>query len=139
MGDAGIGFEAVLPDGWTRPRGFAHAVKSAGSVTVRVSGQLGRAPGASGVEAGSSLGTQWRLALENLITVVRASGGEIGNIVMLRAYVTDMAEFNAGGAAVGEAWSATLGRHFPAMTLVAVTALVDPNARVEIEAEVVLP
>jgi enamine deaminase RidA (YjgF/YER057c/UK114 family) len=90
------------------------------------------------VEAGSSLGTQWRLALENLITVVRASGGDIGNIVMLRAYVTDMAEFNAGGAEVGEAWGATLGRHFPAMTLVGVTGLVDPNARVEIEAEVVL-
>ena len=138
MGDPGIGFEAVLPEGWARPRGFAHAVKSAGSVTVRVSGQLGRAPGASGVEPGASLGTQWRLALDNLITVVRASGGDIGNIVMLRAYVTDMAEFNAGGAAVGEAWGATLGRHFPAMTLVAVTALVDPNARVEIEAEVVL-
>jgi enamine deaminase RidA (YjgF/YER057c/UK114 family) len=50
-----------------------------------------------------------------------------------------MGEFNAGGAAVGEAWMATLGRHFPAMTLVAVTALVDPNARVEIEAEAVLP
>ena len=138
MGDAGIGFEAVLPEGWARPRGFAHAVKSAGSGWVRVSGQLGRPPGAAGVEAGASLGAQWRQALENLVAVVRASGGDIGNIVMLRAYVTDMAEFNAGGAAVGEAWGATLGRHFPAMTLVAVTALVDPNARVEIEAEVVL-
>ncbi|WP_365698239.1 RidA family protein [Phenylobacterium sp.] len=72
------------------------------------------------------------------MTVVRAAGGEVGNIVMLRAYVTDMAEFNAGGAEVGEAWGATLGRHFPAMTLVGVTALVDPNARVEIEAEAVL-
>jgi enamine deaminase RidA (YjgF/YER057c/UK114 family) len=105
---------------------------------VRVSGKLGRAPGAAGVEAGASLGAQWRQALENLLTVVRASGGDIGNIVMLRAYVTDMAEFNAGGAQVAEAWAATLGRHFPAMTLVAVSALVDPNARVEIEAEVVL-
>jgi len=138
MGDPGIGFETVLPEGWTRPRGFSHAVKSAGSATVRVSGQLGRAPGAAGVEPGASLGTQWRLALQNLVTVVRAAGGDIGNIVMLRAYVTDMAEFNAGGAEVGEAWGATLGRHFPAMTLVAVSALVDPNARVEIEAEVVL-
>jgi enamine deaminase RidA (YjgF/YER057c/UK114 family) len=138
MGEAGIGFEAVLPEGWARPRGFSHAVKSQGAVTVRVSGQLGRAPGAAGVEAGASLGAQWRQALENLLTVVRASGGDIGNIVMLRAYVTDMAEFNAGGAQVAEAWAATLGRHFPAMTLVAVSALVDPNARVEIEAEVVL-
>lgn len=133
-----IGFEAVLPEGWARPRGFAQAVKSSGSTVVRVSGQLGRAPGAAAVAAGSSLGEQWRYALENLVTVVRAAGGEVGNIVMLRAYVTDMAEFNAGGAEVGAAWGATLGRHFPAMTLVGVTALVDPNARVEIEAEAVL-
>jgi len=138
MGDPKIGFEAILPAGWTPPRGFSQAVKYAGSVGVRVSGQLGRGPGASGVEAGSSLGAQWRLALENLIAVVRASGGDIGNIVMLRIYVTDMAEFNAGGAEVGEAWAATLGEHYPAATLVGVTGLVDPNARVEIEAEVVL-
>jgi enamine deaminase RidA (YjgF/YER057c/UK114 family) len=103
-----------------------------------VSGQLARA-GNAPVAVGLTLGEQWRLALENLITVVRAAGGDIGNIVLLRAYVTDMAEFNAGGAQVGEAWAATLGRHFPAMTLVGVTALVDPNARVEIEAEAVLP
>lgn len=138
MGDPQIGFETILPADWPRPRGFAQAVKYAGSVGVRVSGQLGRVPNSNGVEAGSSLGTQWRLALENVITVVRASGGDIGNIVMLRAYVTDMAEFNAGGAQVGEAWAATLGHHVPAMTLVGVTGLVDPNARVEIEAEVVL-
>lgn len=137
-GDAGIGYEAVLPEGWATPRGFSLAVKSTGSTTVRVSGQLGRAPNAASVEAGSSLGEQWRWALSNLIEVTRAAGGDIGNIVMLRAFVTDMAEFNAGGAAVGEAWMATLGRHFPAMTLVAVSALVDPNAKVEIEAEVVL-
>ena len=139
MGDAGIGYEAVLPEGWTRPRGFSLAVKSAGAVTVRVSGQLGRPPNASAVEAGASLGTQWRHALGNLVEVVRAAGGDVGNIVLLRAFVTDMAAFNAGGAEVAEAWGATLGRHFPAMTLVAVTALVDPNAKVEIEAEVVLP
>lgn len=138
MGDPGIKFETVLPAGWAQPRGFSQAVKFSGSAGVRVSGQLGRAPDAAGVEAGSSLGTQWRLALENVIAVVRASGGDVGNIVMLRAYVTDMAEFNAGLAEVGEAWGATLGQHYPAMTLVGVTGLVDPNARVEIEAEVVL-
>jgi enamine deaminase RidA (YjgF/YER057c/UK114 family) len=103
-----------------------------------VSGQLARA-GNAPVSVGLTLGEQWRLALENLITVVRAAGGDIGNIVLLRAYVTDMAEFNTGGAMVGEAWAATLGRHYPAMTLVGVTGLVDANARVEIEAEAVLP
>jgi enamine deaminase RidA (YjgF/YER057c/UK114 family) len=138
MSDAGIEYRAVLPEGWPRPRGFAHAVSARGATTIRVSGQLAR-KGGEPVAAGLSLGDQWRLALENLVTVVRAAGADIPNIVLLRAYVTDMAEFNAGGAMVGEAWGATLGRHFPAMTLVGVTALVDPNARVEIEAEAVLP
>ena len=135
--DAGIGYEAILPEGWNRPRGFSHAVKSRGTTTIRVSGQLARV-GHAPVETGLALGQQWRRALENLVTVVRAAGADVGNIVLLRAYVTDMAEFNAGGAEVGEAWGATLGRHFPAMTLVGVTGLVDPNARVEIEAEVVI-
>jgi enamine deaminase RidA (YjgF/YER057c/UK114 family) len=138
MSDGAIRFTTILPEGWPRPKGFAQAVKASGSAIVRVSGQLGRAPDAAGVEAGSSLGQQWRLALANVIAVVRASGGDIGDIVMLRAYVTDMDEFNAGGHEVAEAWSATFGRHIPAMTLVGVTGLVDPHARVEIEAEAVL-
>lgn len=138
MSGSDIDYRAILPDGWPRPRGFAHAVSSRGATTIRVSGQLARR-GGDPVATGLSLGEQWRLALENLIAVVRAGGGDIGHIVLLRAYVTDMAEFNAGGAEVGQAWAATLGRHFPAMTLVGVTGLVDPNARVEIEAEAVLP
>ncbi len=137
MSDAGIEYRAILPEGWPRPRGFAHAVSARGATTIRVSGQLAR-EGAEPIPDGLSLEDQWRRALSNLIAVVRAAGGDIPNIVLLRAYVTDMAEFNAGGAEVGAAWAATLGRHFPAMTLVGVTGLVDPNARVEIEAEAVL-
>ena len=61
------------------------------------------------------------------------------HLVALRAYVTDIAEFNAAGAAIGAAWGATLGRHFPAMTLVEVAGLVEAQAKVEIEATAVLP
>ncbi|WP_337187542.1 RidA family protein [Phenylobacterium sp.] len=138
MAGEDIGYRAILPDGWARPRGFSHAVSATGATTIRVSGQLAR-EGDAPIPPDLSLGEQWRRALANLVTVVRAAGADIPNIVLLRAYVTDMAEFNAGGAQVGEAWAATLGRHFPAMTLVGVTGLVDPNARVEIEAEAVLP
>lgn len=77
--------------------------------------------------------------MENLVTVLKATGGEPRHLVLLRAYVTDIAEFKRSGAAIGEAWKATLGRHFPAMTLVQVSALNDPNAKVEIEGEAVLP
>lgn len=134
-----INYKAVLPEGWARPRGFSHAVVAKGSRSVRIAGQLGRAPGQSQVMANSDMGEQWRWALTNLVTVLRAAGGEPENLVMLRAFVTSIAEFNSAGPAIGEAWGTTLGRHFPAMTLVQISALIDPNAKVEIEGEAILP
>jgi len=133
-----IAYTPILPEGWPRPRGFTHAIAATATRTIRVSGQVGQQPGKS-VEAGLDVGSQWRLALANVITVVRSAGGDIPNIVTLRAYVTDVEEFKQAGPAVGAAWQATLGKHFPAMTLVGVTGLMDPNAKVEIEAEAVLP
>jgi len=76
---------------------------------------------------------------ENLVTVLKAAGGEPKQIVMLRAYVTDIEAFKSSGAAIGEAWGATLGKHFPAMTLVQVAALLEDRAKVEIEATAVIP
>ena len=134
-----INYKAVLPEGWTRPRGFSHAVIASGTRSVRIAGQLGREPGQTQISAGADMGTQWRWALTNLLTVLRAAGGEPANIVMLRAFVTSIAEFNSAAAAIGEAWGATLGRHFPAMTLVQISALIEPNAKVEIEGEAILP
>lgn len=132
-----IAYTPILPEGWPRPRGFTHAIAATGARTVRVSGQVASERGAP-VAAGLDIGAQWRLALANVITVVRAAGGDVANIVLLRAFVTDVEAFRQAGPAVGAAWGATLGRHFPAMTLVGVTALLDPNAVVEIECEAVL-
>jgi enamine deaminase RidA (YjgF/YER057c/UK114 family) len=139
MSTSDIAYTPILPEGWTRPRGFSHGVVATGTKSVRIAGQIGREPGQSHIAAGTDAGTQWRVALSNLVTVLRAASGEPSHLVALRAYVTDIAEFNAAGAAIGAAWSATLGRHFPAMTLVQVSALIDPNAKVEIEGEAVLP
>ena len=133
-----IAYTTILPEGWPRPRGFSHAVVATGTKSVRIAGQIGREPGQAHIPAGTDAGTQWRVALGNVVAVLKAAGGEPGNLVMLRAYVTDIAEFNSAGAAIGAAWGATLGRHFPAMTLVQVSALIDPNAKVEIEGEAVL-
>jgi enamine deaminase RidA (YjgF/YER057c/UK114 family) len=134
-----IGYQAILPEGWPRPRGFAHAVVAAGTRSVRIAGQIGREAGAPHVAPDADLAAQWRIAMGNLVSVLKAAGGEPQHVVMLRAYVTDIADFNRSGAAIGEAWGATLGRHFPAMTLVEVSALIDPNAKVEIEGEAILP
>jgi enamine deaminase RidA (YjgF/YER057c/UK114 family) len=134
-----IGYTPILPEGWQRPRGFSHAVVANGTKSVRIAGQIGRAPGQAHIPSGTDAGTQWKIALENLVAVLKAAGGQPTHLVALRAYVTDIAEFNAAGPAIGAAWGNTLGRHFPAMTLVQVSALIDPNAKIEIEGEAILP
>lgn len=139
MTTSDIAYTPILPEGWMRPRGFSHAVVATGTRSVRIAGQIGREPSQAHIPAGTDAGTQWKVALSNVVAVLKAAGGQPTHLVALRAYVTDIAEFNAAGAAIGAAWGATLGRHFPAMTLVQVSALIDPNAKVEIEAEAILP
>lgn len=134
-----IDYKTVLPEGWPRPRGFSHAVVARGATQVRIAGQIGVVRGESGVAADADMGMQWGQAMANLVTVLRAAGGQPEHLIMLRAYVTDIGEFNRAGAAVGKAWAETLGKHFPAMTLVQVSALIDPAAKVEIEGEALLP
>jgi enamine deaminase RidA (YjgF/YER057c/UK114 family) len=139
MTTSDIAYTPILPEGWTRPRGFSHAVVATGTKSVRIAGQIGREQSQTHIPAGTDAGTQWKVALSNVVAVLKAAGGQPTHLVALRAYVTDIAEFNSAGPAIGAAWGATLGRHFPAMTLVQVSALIDPNARVEIEAEAILP
>ncbi|MBK8765997.1 MAG: RidA family protein [Burkholderiaceae bacterium] len=134
-----IAYQTVLPEGWPRPRGFSHAVVARGGTQVRIAGQIGIVRGEASVAADADMGTQWGRAMANLVTVLRAAGGRPEHLIMLRAYVTDIGEFNRAGAAVGKAWGETLGKHFPAMTLVQVSALIDPAAKVEIEGEALLP
>ena len=139
MSTSDIAYTPILPEGWTRPSGFSHAVVATGTKSVRIAGQIGREPSQAHIPAGTDAGTQWKVALSNVVAVLKAAGGEPTHLVALRAYVTDIAEFNSAGPAIGAAWGVTLGRHFPAMTLVQVSALIDPNAKVEIEAEAILP
>ena len=139
MSTSDIAYTPILPEGWTRPRGFSHAVVATGTKSVRIAGQIGREPGQTHIPVGTDAGTQWKVALANVVAVLKAAGGQPTHLIALRAYVTDIGEFNSAGAAIGAAWGATLGRHFPAMTLVQVSALIDPNAKVEIEGEAILP
>ena len=134
-----IAYQTVLPEGWPRPRGFSHAVVARGATQVRIAGQIGVVRGEPSVAADADMGVHWARAMTNLVTVLRAAGGQPEHLIMLRAYVTDIGEFNRAGAAVGKAWGETLGKHYPAMTLVQVSALIDPAAKVEIEGEALLP
>ncbi|MFA7506425.1 MAG: RidA family protein, partial [Burkholderiaceae bacterium] len=121
-----IQYQPVTPEGWSRPRGYSHGVLARGTTQIRIAGQVGKVPGQASVDPAADFGTQWALAMSNLVTVLRAAGAQPEHLVMLRAYVADMEDFRKNGAAVASAWSETLGKHFPAMTLVQISGFVDP-------------
>ena len=77
--------------------------------------------------------------LRNILAILAEDGAGPEHIVRLTCYVTDMHAYRHALPVIGEAWKAIMGRHYPAMALVAVTALVDPQALVEIEATAVVP
>lgn len=123
--------EPVLPAGWPTPRGYANGMVGAGRV-VFVAGQIGWDP--DGRFAGPDLLAQFDRALANVVAVVEAAGGQVTDIASMTVYVTDIDAYRTAGKALGTIWRARLGKHFPAMALVAVTALVEREAVVEIQA-----
>ena len=128
--------EIIHPEGWAPARGYANGVVAEGR-TLHVGGQIGWT-GAQVFETSDFVG-QMEQALRNVRAVVEAAGGAVEDIVRLTWFVTDKAEYVARQKEVGAAYRAVLGRHFPAMTMVVVQALVEDEALIEIEATAVLP
>jgi enamine deaminase RidA (YjgF/YER057c/UK114 family) len=126
---------ALQPAGWPAPRGYSNGMMGRGRL-VLVGGQIGwDAEGrfAEGFVA------QVRQALENILAVLREAGAGPEHVARLTWYVVDMAEYRDSLSALGPAYREVMGRNFPAMALVQVVALVEPAARVEIEATAILP
>jgi enamine deaminase RidA (YjgF/YER057c/UK114 family) len=127
----------INPASLGAPRGYSHGMLApAGGRLLFVAGQVGwdgeqRLAGAGFVE-------QFEQALANVLAVVREAGGGPEQVARLTLYVTDKREYLAQLKAVGEAYRRHMGRHYPAMALVEVAALLAPGARVEIEATAVL-
>ena len=113
-----------LPD----PVGFSHAVVAGG--TVYLAGQVGE---------GRSLVEQFDSAAARLVTALRAAGGKPDHLASLVVYVTDMDEYRASLSDLGAVWRRHFGRRYPAMALVGVAALVEPDAKVELMGVAVLP
>ncbi len=126
---------AVLVPGWPPPRGYANGMVGAG--VLFVAGQIGWRP--DGTWEHAELAGQFGQALANVIAVVRAAGGGPEHIASMTVYVTDIDAYRRDHKAVGAAYRAEMGKHYPAMALVAVSALVEPRAVVEIQAHAILP
>ena len=108
----------------------------AGGRVLFVAGQDAAEP--DGVVTEPDFVRQFSIALDKVLSVVRAAGGGPEDIGRLTVYVTDVEEYRSSRKALGAAWKTAMGRHYPAMALTQVEALVDPRARVEIEATAVI-
>ena len=126
----------VHPEGWKPARGYANGMVAEGRVLFG-GGQIGWT--ADQVFETHDFIGQMRQALRNIVEVVEAAGGRPEHVVRLTWYVTDKQEYLARQKEVGDAYRDVMGRHFPAMTMVVVSALVEDEALVEIEATAVLP
>lgn len=125
---------AILPEGWPQPRGYANGMVAQGRVLV-TGGLIGW--DAQGVFAQGFVG-QLRQTLINIKAVVEAGGGKVEDIVRLTWYVTDIPAYRASLKEMGPVYREVFGRHFPAMAVVGVAALVEPEAMIEIEATAVI-
>ncbi|HEV3459085.1 MAG TPA: RidA family protein [Thermoanaerobaculia bacterium] len=138
-GGAGAGgpLETIQPEGWQAPKGYANAVAGRGRL-VFVAGQVGWDP-QTGTFAGDDMAAQAAQALANVAAVLRAAGAEPRHVARLTWYVTDRAEYQAARQAIGTAYRAVMGRHYPAMSLLVVHSLLEERAKVEIEATALIP
>jgi enamine deaminase RidA (YjgF/YER057c/UK114 family) len=129
------GRRVLQPSGWPQPKGYANGITAEGCLVVTggvvgwdVAGRF-----ADGFVA------QVRLALENIVAILAEGGAGPEHLVRLTWYVVDMDEYVSNLKALGKAYRDVVGVHYPSMALVQVVRLVEPAARVEIEATAVVP
>jgi enamine deaminase RidA (YjgF/YER057c/UK114 family) len=128
--------QVLQPQGWVRPRGYANGIVANGR-QVFIAGQIGW--DAQCTFQSDRFSDQVRQALSNIVAVLAEAGGRPEHLVRLTWYVTSREEYLSELADVGAAYRGVLGRNFPTMSVVQVTGLVEPRAKVEIEATAVLP
>jgi enamine deaminase RidA (YjgF/YER057c/UK114 family) len=126
----------LQPPGWARPKGYANGISASGRL-VFVAGQIGW-NGSCEFES-DDLVAQVSQALSNIVAVLAEGGARPEHIARMTWYVRDRDEYVARAKEIGAVYRDIIGRHFPVMTAVEVSALVEPRAKVEIEVTAVVP
>ena len=126
----------LQPPGWATPKGYANGIAARGTL-VFVGGQIGW--NAAQVFESDDFIHQTQQALLNVHAVLACAGAGPQHMVRMTWYVTDRDEYNARLRELGSAYREVMGKHFPAMTCVEVSRLVEARAKVEIEVTAVLP
>jgi enamine deaminase RidA (YjgF/YER057c/UK114 family) len=133
-----LSLPAILqPEGWARPSGFSNGVLAQGR-QVFIAGQVGWDPRSGRFES-ARLADQAAQALKNVLAVLAQANGRPEHIARMTWYLTSRTEYLAELREIGAAYRQLMGKHFPAMTAIEVTALIEAQAKVEIEATAVIP
>lgn len=128
--------EFLHPPGWPRAKGYSNGVAASGR-TVCVSGMIGW--DAQGVFHTDDFAGQVRQALENVVAVLAEANARPEHIVRMTWYVVDKREYLEAAREIGAAYRELVGSHYPAMSAVQVSALIEDRARVEIEVTAIVP
>jgi enamine deaminase RidA (YjgF/YER057c/UK114 family) len=128
--------DVIQPKGWPRPRGYANGIAASGRL-LAIGGQVGARP--PGMVLARGLVAQFAQALDNVVQVVKAAGGTPADVVSLTLFVTDLPQYQAATRDIRDAWRTRFGSYYPAMALIEVKGLIDPEALVEIQGLAVLP
>ena len=129
--------QILQPPGWARPRGYSNGIATQGGTLVFIAGQIGWNERCEFVEKGFA--GQFRQTLKNILAVLGEAGGRPEHLMRLTWYVVDKQEYLAAVAEVGAVYRELIGRNYPVMAVVQVGALIEDEARLEIEAMAVVP
>ena len=131
-----MGNEFLQPPGWMAPKGYSNGVSTRGR-QIYLAGQIGWNESQQLVSTRFSV--QLRQALQNIMVLLAQAGGRPEHLVRLTWFVTNLDEYRAEQKEIGAAYRDVIGRHYPPMSVVQVVSLVEPGAKVEIEATAVIP
>ena len=129
------GIEILQPQGWPRPKGYSNGMMAQGR-QIFVAGQIGWD---SEGRFAPTLAGQVKKAIENILAILAEADAKPEHIVRLTWYVTSRDEYHAELREIGAAYRDVMGKHFPTMSVVQVVALMEKEAKVEIEATAVVP
>ena len=128
--------KSLLPPGWPRPKGYSNGMAAHGRIVV-TAGVVGWDEQEKFVS--NTLAGQFAQVLRNILAILAVDGAGPENIARLTCYITSIDEYLASLSEIGAVWKEIIGPHYPAMALVEVVRLVEPAAKVEIEATAVIP
>ena len=126
----------LQPAGWPRPKGYSNGISATGR-TIFTAGVVGWDEREFLVS--HRLDGQFAQALNNILAILKEDGAGPEHIVRLTIYVTDIQEYIGLRDELAPIWKSIMGANYPAMALIQVVRLVEPSAKVEIEATAVVP